>query len=162
MEIQGIKIMQPTAIIGVSSMLIQENAFTKQDINGQGSKKVQILIMPIKYYGVDFMNTTYKQKYNKKYGYSKNKSHSISDISKKTGYSESGLKTIYKKGQGAFFSNPSSVRPGVKSSQQWGMARVYAAINPKSKAYKVDKIHLKKKTKRGNKNGKKRSYKKYR
>lgn len=107
------------------------------------------------------MNTTYKQKYNKKYGYSKNKSHSITDISKKTGYSEAGLKTIYKKGQGAYFTNPSSVRPGVKSSQQWGMARVYAAVNPKSKAYKIDKIHLKKKTKRGKKNGKKRSYKRY-
>ena len=94
------------------------------------------------------MNTTYKQKYNKKYGYSKNKSHSIKEIAKKTGYNESGLKTIYKKGQGAYFTNPSSVRAGVKSSQQWGMARVYAAINPKSKAYKVDKIHLKKNKRR--------------
>ena len=117
--------------------------------------------MPIKYFGVDSMNTTYKQKYNKKYGYSKNKSHSITDISKKTGYSEDGLKTIYRKGQGAYFTNPSSVRPGVKSANQWGMARVYAAVNPKSKAYKVDKIHLKKETKRGKKNAKKRSYNKY-
>ncbi len=150
-----------TVIIGGLSMLIQEKGFTKPDIKGHASKKVQTLIMPTKYYGVDFMNTTYKQKYNKKYGYSKNKSHSISDISKQTGYSESGLRTIYKKGQGAYFSNPSSVRPGVKSSQQWGMARVYAAVNPKSKAYKVDKIHLKKKTKRGKKNGKKRSYNRY-
>tara|TARA_B100000925_G_C21981616_1_gene462578 strand:- start:810 stop:1124 length:315 start_codon:yes stop_codon:yes gene_type:complete len=93
------------------------------------------------------MNITYKQKYNKKYGFSKNKSHSIKEISKKTGYTESGLNTIYKKGQGAYFTNPSSVRPGVKSSNQWGMARVYAAINPKSKAHKVDKIHLKKRGK---------------
>ncbi len=98
------------------------------------------------------INTTYKQKYNKKYGYPKNKSHSIKEIAKKTGYQEGGLKIIYKKGQGAFFNNPSSVRPGVKSSQQWGMARVYAAINPKSKAYRVDKIHL---SKRNNKKGRK-------
>lgn len=153
--------MQLTVIIGGLSMLIQENGFTKPVIKGHASKKVQIHITPIKYFGVDSMNTTYKQKYNKKYGYSKNKSHSISDISKKTGYSESGLRTIYKKGQGAYFSNPSSVRPGVKSSQQWGMARVYAAVNPKSKAYKVDKIHLNKKRKRGKKNAKKRSYNRY-
>ena len=132
-------------------MPIRENGYTKPGIKGHGSKKVQILIMLIKYYGVDSMNTTYKQKYNKKYGYSKNKSHSISDISKKTGYTEAGLKTIYKKGQGAYFTNPSSVRPGVKSPQQWGMARVYAAINPKSKAYKIDKIHLKKKKRRSKK-----------
>lgn len=132
-------------------MLTQEKGFTKPDINGHVIKEVRILIMLTKYYGVDSMNTTYKQKYNKKYGYSKNKSHSIKEIAKKTGYNESGLKTIYKKGQGAYFTNPSSVRAGVKSSQQWGMARVYAAINPKSKAYKVDKIHLKKNKRRSSK-----------
>ncbi len=99
------------------------------------------------------MNTTYKQKFNQKYGYSKNKSHSIAEISKITGYNKDGLNTIYRKGKGAYFTNPSSVRPNVKSPQQWGMARVYAAINPKSKAYKIDKIHLKKKKR--DKNGRK-------
>ena len=97
------------------------------------------------FYGGDFLNITYKQKYNKKYGFYKNKSHSIKEIAKQTGYRESGLRTIYKKGQGAYFTNPSSVRAGVKSANQWGMARVYAAINRKSKAHKVDQIHLKKK-----------------
>jgi len=29
--------------------------------------------------------------------------------------------------------------------EQWAMARVYAAINPSSKAHKIDKIHLIKK-----------------
>ena len=102
------------------------------------------------------MNTTYKQKFNLKYGYSKNKSHSIAQISRITGYKKSGLDVIYKKGKGAYFSNPSSVRPGVKSPEQWGMARVYASINKNSKAYKIDKIHLKK---RGKNNETRKKYK---
>jgi len=90
------------------------------------------------------MVETYKNKYNKKYGNPKDKSNSIKEISDKTGYKLSGLKTIYNKGIGAFKTNPKSVRPNVKSAEQWGMARVYAAINPSSKAYKIDKSHLKK------------------
>tara|TARA_R100000654_G_scaffold63920_1_gene91305 strand:- start:565 stop:858 length:294 start_codon:yes stop_codon:yes gene_type:complete len=96
---------------------------------------------------------TYKQDYNRKYGFKPlSKSHSLKDISKTTGYELKGLKVIYKKGQGAFFSNPSSVRPHIKAlgkggADAWAMARVYASINPKSKSYKVDKIHLKKKKK---------------
>lgn len=90
------------------------------------------------------MTLTYKQQFNKKYGQTLNQSNSLKDISKKTGYKLSGLKTIYSKGRGAFFSNPQSVRKHIKSDEEWGMSRVYASINPKSKAYKIDKIHLKK------------------
>jgi len=89
---------------------------------------------------------TYKQDFNRKYGFKPlSKSHSLKDISKITGYKLSGLKMIYKKGIGAYKTNPQSVRPNVKSAEQWAMARVYASINPKSKAYKIDKVHLKKK-----------------
>lgn len=88
---------------------------------------------------------TYKQKFNKKYGFKKDEDHSLSEISKKTGYKLSGLKTIQEKGEGAFYSNPKSVRPQVKSATQWGVARVYAAIDPSSKAHKIDKVHLVKK-----------------
>jgi len=90
------------------------------------------------------MGLTYKQKYNKKYGFKKDQSHSLTSIAKTTGYKRSGLQTIYNKGVGAFRSNPQSVRPQVKSPQQWAMARVYASIDPSSKAYKFDKTHLKK------------------
>lgn len=88
--------------------------------------------------------TTYKEKFNKKYKQDKNKSNSLSDISKLTGYKKSGLQTIYNKGVGAFKTNPQSVRPNM-TKESWGQSRVYAAINPKSKAHKIDKIHLKKK-----------------
>ena len=91
------------------------------------------------------MTLTYKQKFNKKYKFPKDKSHSLAEISKITGYKKSGLQTIYNKGIGAYKSNPKSVRPIVKSAEQWAQARLYAALDPKSKAHKIDKTHLIKK-----------------
>ena len=88
--------------------------------------------------------TTYKQKFNKKYGFKKDESHSMAEISRKTGYKLSGLRTIKKKGMGAFRSNPASVRPQVKSATQWGIARVYSAVMG-GKAKKIDQAHLIKK-----------------
>lgn len=93
------------------------------------------------------MVLTYKEQYNKKYKFPKGTSHSLKEISDKTGYTMKSLQTIYNKGIGAYKTNRSSVRPNVKSKEQWAMSRVYASINPKSKSYKVDKIHLKKKSK---------------
>jgi len=89
------------------------------------------------------MVQTYKQQFNKKYGQKLNQSNTLDDIARLTGYRKSGLQIIYNKGVGAYKTNPTSVRPQVKSAEQWAYARVYAAVNPKSKAYKIDKIHLK-------------------
>ncbi len=86
---------------------------------------------------------TYKEKFNKKYGFKKDASHSIAEIARLSGYKVSGLRTIKKKGEGAYHSNPQSVRPQVKSAQQWGTARVYSAVMG-GKAAKVDAKHLKK------------------
>lgn len=88
---------------------------------------------------------TYKQKFNRKYGFKLDESHSLEDISKITKYKLSGLQTIFNKGIGAYKTNPQSVRPNVKSPEQWAYARVLAAVNPTSKAHKIDKIHLVKK-----------------
>jgi len=85
---------------------------------------------------------TYKNKFNKKHGLPKDTSHTIEEISKLSGYELEGLKTIFDKGVGAYHTNPQSVRPNVKSPEHWGMSRVYASINPKSKASIVDKNHL--------------------
>lgn len=90
------------------------------------------------------MVETYKNKFNKKYNFPKNESHSLTEISKLTGYKLSGLKTIVSKGEGAYKSNPQSVRPQVKSATQWGIARVYSAVMG-GKAQQVDKSHLIKK-----------------
>tara|TARA_R110000737_G_scaffold36592_1_gene56195 strand:+ start:35 stop:310 length:276 start_codon:yes stop_codon:yes gene_type:complete len=91
------------------------------------------------------MVQTYKQKFNKKYGFKLSEPHSLREIAKITGYGYKGIKTIFEKGEGAYKSNPQSVRKNVTSPQQWAYARVYASVNPSSKAYKIDKIHLKKK-----------------
>jgi hypothetical protein len=74
------------------------------------------------------MVVTYKNKFNAKYGFPKDESHSVAEISKITGYKKSGLETIVQKGRGAFFSSPGSVRPNVKSPDQWGRARLYSAV----------------------------------
>jgi len=88
------------------------------------------------------LNNTYRNQFNKKYGFDKNASHSIEEIAKLTGYELEGLKTIYDKGVGAYHTNRASVRPNVHSPEHWAMSRVYASINPKSKASKVDSPHL--------------------
>ena len=85
---------------------------------------------------------TYKELYNKKYGYNKNKSHNISEISKDSNISQKGLQQIYNKGIGAYKTNPKSVRPNVKSKEQWAMARVYSAVMG-GKASVVDANELK-------------------
>jgi hypothetical protein len=52
------------------------------------------------------------------------------------------LQKIYNKGIGAYKTNPESVRPNVKSKEQWAMARVYSAVMG-GKASKVDSNELK-------------------
>ena len=88
---------------------------------------------------------TYKHEFNKKYGFKKEEPHTLKEISKITGFQMKGLQTIYDKGIGAFKTNRGAVRPNVKSKEQWAMARVYASLSPKSKAHKIDKVHLVKK-----------------
>jgi len=84
------------------------------------------------------MVITYKQKFNKKFGFPKDKSHSIKEIAKLSKIKYSNAKKIVEKGKGAYFSNPKSVRKNVKSPEQWGMARLYSAVG-KGKASISDK-----------------------
>jgi hypothetical protein len=86
---------------------------------------------------------TYKNKFNIKYGFDKNESHSLAEISKLSKLKLSSLQDIYNKGIGAYKTNPQSVRPNVKSKEQWAMARVYSAIMG-GKAAKVDANELSK------------------
>ncbi len=86
---------------------------------------------------------TYKQQFNKKYGQKLSQPNSIKDIAKLTGYQYAGLKKILKKGEGAYKTNPQSVRKNVTSAVQWGYARVYSAVMG-GKAAKIDKDLLKK------------------
>lgn len=89
----------------------------------------------------NIMVLSYKNKFNKQYGYDKDESHSLKEIAKLTGYKLAGLKIIYSKGEGAYHSNPQSVRPQVNSQEQWAMARVYSAVMG-GKAARIDASHL--------------------
>ena len=84
---------------------------------------------------------SYKEKFNTKYKQKKGTSNSLADIAKKTGIKKSALQKIYNKGIGAYKTNPKSVRPNVKSKEQWAMARVYSAVTG-GKAAKVDKKRI--------------------
>jgi hypothetical protein len=77
-----------------------------------------------------------------KYGFPKNESHSLQDIAKISGYKPSGIQTIFNKGIGAYKTNPASVRPIVKSPEQWAYGRVYSAVMG-GKAKNIDKKQLK-------------------
>jgi len=88
------------------------------------------------------MVLTYKNKFNMKYGFNRDEPHSLAEIAKLTGYKLSGLQNIFNRGIGAFRTNRKAVRPQVKSEDRWAYARVYAAVDPSSKAHKVDKMFL--------------------
>lgn len=84
------------------------------------------------------MVLTFKQKFNKKYGFEKDKSHSIAEIARLSGIKYKNALKIVKKGEGAYYTNPSSVRPNVASARQWAVARLYSAVMG-GKAAKIDK-----------------------
>ncbi len=72
--------------------------------------------------------STNKQKFNKKYKQPLNQPNSKKDISKLTGIPMSILDDVFDRGIGAYKTNRSSVRPSVKSKEQWAMARVYSFV----------------------------------
>jgi hypothetical protein len=90
---------------------------------------------------------TYKQKFNKKYGFDKDESHSLEEISKITDYQLKHLKMIFNLGVGAYKTNFKAVRPEVNSPEQWAYGRVYSSVMG-GKASIVDKEHLIKKIKK--------------
>ncbi len=87
------------------------------------------------------MVVTNKDKYNAKYGFPKDTSHSKTAISRKTGIPLSILNAVYRRGLGARLSNKESVRrasdgkkvggntlKGKMSGNAWAMGRVYSFI----------------------------------
>lgn len=85
--------------------------------------------------------STYRQKFNKKFGQDKDQSNSKSKISKLSGIPRSILDDVYDRGIGAYKTNPQSVRmkgtfkKNVKaplsqklSKEQWAISRVYAFV----------------------------------
>lgn len=90
--------------------------------------------------------STFREKYNAKYGFDKKDSHSLEDISRTTKIKKSILQQVYNRGSGAYDTNPTSVRSksGAKreggfpmgkrmSKEAWSYGRVYGFVmrNPK-------------------------------
>jgi hypothetical protein len=90
---------------------------------------------------------TWKQKFNKKYGFDKNTSHSLEEISTHSGVTMGSVQEAFNRGVGASKTNPQSVRNkytgrkrvgGFNASnrmtpEQWGFGRAYGLVmgNPK-------------------------------
>ncbi len=72
--------------------------------------------------------TSNKQKFNRKYKQKLNEPNSKKDISKLTGIPMSILDKVFDRGVGAYKTNRASVRPSVKSPEQWAMGRVYSFV----------------------------------
>jgi hypothetical protein len=65
---------------------------------------------------------------------------SIKEISELSKMPVKALMEVFNKGVGAYHTNPSSVRPNVKSPEQWAMARIYAFVMKRPSVYgKADK-----------------------
>ena len=65
---------------------------------------------------------------------------SLKEISKLSKMPIKALQEVFNKGVGAYHTNPSSVRPQVKSAEQWAYARVYSfVLKRKSTFYNADK-----------------------
>jgi hypothetical protein len=88
------------------------------------------------------MVLTYKQKFNKRYGFAKNEPHSIREIAKKAGIRYRNALKIVEKGEGAYRTNPTSVRNHIVSPREWGIARLYSAVMG-GPAARIDKDLLK-------------------
>ena len=74
------------------------------------------------------MVITNKMRFNKKYKQKPNQSNSKSDIVKLTGIPLRIINDVFKRGVGAYKNNRASVRPSVKSPEQWAYARVYSFV----------------------------------
>ncbi len=85
---------------------------------------------------------TFRQKFNKKYGYDKDESHSIADIAKITGIKKSIIQEAYNRGSGAWETSKESIRNkytgekregGFPASQRmskeaWSFGRSYGLV----------------------------------
>lgn len=66
--------------------------------------------------------------FKKKHGLSIDADLSLSEIAKLSGFPRAALQEVYNRGIGAYKTNPESVRPQVKSKEQWAFARVYSFV----------------------------------
>ena len=86
--------------------------------------------------------STYKNKFNKKFNQPPDESNSKAKMTRLTGIPKSVLDDVYDRGVGAYRTQPSSIRPSVKSPEQWATARIYAFIMKSYDAVKKGKSKI--------------------
>jgi len=87
--------------------------------------------------------------FKKKHGIPVSQGLSLNEIAKLSKMPVKALQEVYNKGIGAYKTNPTSVRPQVKSAEQWAYGRVYAFVMKTKKVYygSDDSIRMKYKLK---------------
>jgi len=73
--------------------------------------------------------------FKKKHNISIDKNLSLKEIAKLSKMPIQALQEVFNKGIGAYHTNPSSVRPMVKSPEQWAFARVYSFVMKRKGTY---------------------------
>jgi hypothetical protein len=73
--------------------------------------------------------------FKKKHGIPVRQGLDLKEIAKLSKMPLKALQEVYNKGIGAYKTNPSSVRPQVKSAEQWAYGRVYAFVMKTKKVY---------------------------
>jgi hypothetical protein len=85
------------------------------------------------------------QAFKRKHGIPIEDSLSLKDIAKLSSMPMKALQEVYNRGIGAYKTNPESVKPMVKSKEQWAMARVYSFVMRRATTFgKADKDIAKK------------------
>jgi hypothetical protein len=72
---------------------------------------------------------THKQAFNVRHGYKPHEPHSLSELAAIAKMPLGVLRAVFARGVGAYSTNPGSVRPHVKSEDEWAQARVYSFLN---------------------------------
>ena len=68
------------------------------------------------------------REFKKRYGIPVDEGLSLMEIAKLSGMPRRALAEVFERGVGAYKTNPESVRPMVKSPEQWAFARVYSFV----------------------------------
>lgn len=66
--------------------------------------------------------------FKRQHGLSIDEDLSLAEVARLSGMPRAALQEVYNRGIGAYKTNPESVRPQVKSKEQWAMARVYSFV----------------------------------
>ena len=87
------------------------------------------------------MTYTYREKFNRYYGFKKGCSHTIPEIGRLTRYRVAGLKTVYNKGLLDYYNSPASAKSSAVAARHSAQARLYSAVMG-GKAARIDAKHL--------------------